>query len=72
MNKYKWIRNPFVDNAIAPQGFTSLDVEQFIDLLSALTLKSIYSPRRRRRRRLKGIHSRSDTNRTGAEGLSFY
>ena len=27
---------------------------------------------RRRRRRLKGIHSRSDTNRTGAEGLSFY
>ena len=26
----------------------------------------------RRRRRLKAIHSRSDTNRTGAEGLSFY
>ena len=25
-----------------------------------------------RRRRLKGIHSRSDTNRTGTEGLSFY
>ena len=25
-----------------------------------------------RRRRLKGIHFRSDTNRTGAEGLSFY
>ena len=25
-----------------------------------------------RRRRLKGIHSRSDTSRTGAEGLSFY
>ena len=24
------------------------------------------------RRRLKGIHSRPDTNRTGAEGLSFY
>ena len=24
------------------------------------------------RRRLKGIHSRSDTNRTGAKGLSFY
>ena len=24
------------------------------------------------RRRLKGIYSRSDTNRTGAEGLSFY
>ena len=24
------------------------------------------------RRRLKGIHSRSDTNRTGAQGLSFY
>ena len=28
--------------------------------------------RRRRRHRLKGIHSRSDTNRTGAEGLCFY
>ena len=28
--------------------------------------------RRRRRHHLKGIHSRSDTNRTGAEGLSFY
>ena len=27
---------------------------------------------RRRRRRLKGIHFRSDTNGTGAEGLSFY
>ena len=27
---------------------------------------------RRRRERLKGIHSRSDTNRTGAKGLSFY
>ena len=26
----------------------------------------------RRRHCLKGIHSRSDTNRTGAEGLSFY
>ena len=26
----------------------------------------------RRHRCLKGIHSRSDTNRTGAEGLSFY
>ena len=26
----------------------------------------------RRRPRLKGIYSRSDTNRTGAEGLSFY
>ena len=28
--------------------------------------------RTRRRRRLKGIHSRSDTNRTGPEGFSFY
>ena len=28
--------------------------------------------RRCRRHRLKGIHSRSDTSRTGAEGLSFY
>ena len=29
-------------------------------------------PRGRRRHHLKGIHSRSDTSRTGAEGLSFY
>ena len=33
---------------------------------------SMVRRRCRRRRRLKGIHSRSDTNRTGAEGLSFY
>ena len=31
-----------------------------------------FSDRLCRRRRLKGIHSRSDTNRTGSEGLSFY
>ena len=30
------------------------------------------SPGCRRRHRLKGIHSRSDTSRTGAGGLSFY
>ena len=33
-----------------------------------LALEKVFT----RRRRLKGIHSRSDTNRTGAEGLSFY
>ena len=43
MDKYKWLRNPFVDNAIAPQGFTFLEVEQFIDLSFVVTLKSIYS-----------------------------
>ena len=32
----------------------------------------IKSFKARRRCRLKGIHSRPDTNRTGAEGLSFY
>ena len=32
----------------------------------------VWTCHRRRRRRLKGIHSRLDTNRTGAEGLSFY
>ena len=44
MEKLNWIRNPFVDNANAPQGFTSLEAEQFIDLFSDLTLKSIYNP----------------------------
>ena len=41
MEKYNWIRNPFVDNANTSQGFTSMATEQFIDLTSDLTLKSI-------------------------------
>lgn len=45
MEKHNWIRNPFVDNnATASHGFTSLEAEQFIDLSSDLTLKSIYNP----------------------------
>ena len=44
MEKYKWIRNPFLDNANAPQGLTSLKAEKFINLTSVLTLKSIYDP----------------------------
>jgi len=43
MEKHNWIRNPFVDNANVPQRFTSLEAEQFIDLSSDLTLKSIYN-----------------------------
>ena len=44
MKKHNWIKNPFVDNANTPQGFTSLEAEQFIDLSSDLTLKSVYNP----------------------------
>ena len=44
MEKHNWIKNPFVDNANAPQGFISLKAEQFIDLSSDLTLKSLYNP----------------------------
>ena len=44
MEKYNYIRNPFLDNENAPQGFTSLEAEQFVDLTSDLTLKSIYNP----------------------------
>ena len=44
MEKYNWIRNPFLDNANAPQGFTSLEGEKFINFTSVLTLKSIYDP----------------------------
>ena len=44
MEKYNWIRNPFLDNANAPQGFTFLEAEKFINLVSVLTLKSIYNP----------------------------
>jgi len=44
MVKHNWIGNPFADNANTPQGFTSLEAEQFINLCSDLTLKSIYNP----------------------------
>ena len=44
MEKYNWIRNPFLDNANAPQGFKSVEAEKFINLISVLTLKSIYNP----------------------------
>ena len=37
-----------------------------------IVLEAIENKGASRRRRLKGIHSKSDTNRTGAEGLSFY
>ena len=43
MEKHNWIRNPFVDNANASHRFTSLEAEQFIDLSSNLTLKSLYN-----------------------------
>ena len=44
MEQYNRIRNPFVDNANALQGFTSLEAEQFIDLSSDHTLKNTYNP----------------------------
>ena len=44
MEKHNWIRNPFVNNANLPQGSTSLEAEQFIDLTSDLTLKSLCNP----------------------------
>ena len=43
MEKHNCIRNPFVDNQNASQSFTSLEAEQFIDLSSDLTLKSLYN-----------------------------
>ena len=43
MEKHNWIRNPFIDNPNASQGFSSLEAEQFIDLSSDLTLKSLYN-----------------------------
>ena len=43
MEKHNWIKNPFVNNPNASQGFTSLEAEQFIDLPSDLTLKSLYN-----------------------------
>ena len=43
MEKHNWIGNSLVGNANAFQGFTSLEGEQFIDLFSDLTLKSLYN-----------------------------
>ena len=43
IEKHNWITNSFVDNANASQDFTSLEAEQFIDLSSDLTLKSLYN-----------------------------
>ena len=43
MEKHNWIRNRFVDNVNASQGFTSLEAEQFMDLSSELILKSLYN-----------------------------
>ena len=42
------------------------------DFMKAVTETRQFYDTIRRRRRLKGIHSRPDTDRTGAEGLSFY
>ena len=44
MEKHNSIRNPFAENANAPQGFTPQEAEKFIDLTSDLTLKSMYNP----------------------------
>ena len=52
--------------------FGSLDNVCCFPFESYLGLIKNYVKSGRRRHRLKGIHSRSDTNRTGAEGLSFY
>ena len=68
-----------VKNVIAPyfnedlisdlsQGRFSLLQDESNDITINMLLRIIVSYYSR----LKGIHSRSDTNRTGAEGLSFY
>ena len=54
--------------ALEPHRFFSCILGVSYQTLRQLVIKD----RRRCRRRLKGIHSRSDTNRTGAESLSFY
>ena len=43
MEKHNWIGNSLVGNANAFQGLTSLEAEQFINLFSDLTLKSLYN-----------------------------
>ena len=43
MEKHNWIRNPFVVNPNPSQGLTSLEAEQFMDISSDLTLKSLYN-----------------------------
>ena len=46
--------------------------KQRVRAFSPPTVVQSFQKTQSRCRRLKGIHSRSDTNRTGAEGLSFY
>ena len=50
----------------------SNDVLKKIGTLAAYSKENFDCAKSRHCRHLKGIHSRSDTNRTGAEGLSFY
>ena len=67
VDQYNWVRSSFVEFEPFEEQFT-LTEEEVASVLSRRRRRR----RRRRRHRLKGIHSRPDTNRTGAEGLSFY
>ena len=53
------------------QIYSSFHPDQTVEVQKQVEY-CLYEIHRRRRHRLKGIHSRPDTNRTGAEGLSFY
>ena len=53
---------------VALEVLTVVEQEEAQDVLQVINNEVMG----RRRRRLKGIHFRPDTNRTGAEGLSFY
>ena len=62
------------ENAMIDASDKMYELRPFLDALNTNFQKFgiFHSHLSIRRRRLKGIHSRSDTNRTGAEGLSFY
>ena len=64
MNVVIQITNKIMTKALNHRQFRML-LDEVDSMYSDLLLYN-------RRRRLKGIHSRPDTNRTGAEGLSFY
>ena len=67
--KEKWLRKIPRHN-LKVSKYTVVGIKHFRE---SDVIKNDVLPGIIRRRRLKGIlHSRSDTNRTGAEGLSFY
>ena len=62
----------FSPTEFVEQSDSNLEYNVDDTLVQTSLKKKVKATKRRRRHRLKDIHSRSDTNRTGTESLSFY